>query len=292
MKKIAHYCAGLEQWNGMAAVARMLVDEQKRMGNCASLTDRVADIGKNLDEVWVHGMWLPGEWVVCACVLAIGKRLVRMTHGSLSPLYLKHQSPFKKWLVGPIERFYLRRCSKIVATCDDEKEWIAKYLGKRCPPIEITNIKRFFDLGRKEHKERKEGEPLHLLYLGRHHPLKGLEYLDEALRKIQKNGISFNFRAVGNALGEEKERVWNWCDVLVLPTLSENFGLVTAEALERGKRVITTDGAPAWGDGNTYGGRLIYIRGYREGSRKKRIALLESAIRRFMSEMGCVCTSG
>lgn len=36
--------------------------------------------------------------------------------------------------------------------------------------------------------------------------------------------------------------------MLVLPTLTENFGLVIAEALERGKRVITTDGAPAWGD--------------------------------------------
>ena len=36
--------------------------------------------------------------------------------------------------------------------------------------------------------------------------------------------------------------------MLILPTLSDNFGLVIAEALERGKRVITTDGAPAWGD--------------------------------------------
>ena len=42
------------------------------------------------------------------------------------------------------------------------------------------------------------------------------------------------------------ERIWDWCDVLVLPTLSDNFGLLIAEALERGKRVITTDGAPVW----------------------------------------------
>ena len=33
--------------------------------------------------------------------------------------------------------------------------------------------------------------------------------------------------------------VWQWCDVLVLPMLSENFGLVIADALEHGKRVIT-----------------------------------------------------
>ena len=83
---------------------------------------------------------------------------------------------------------------------------------------------------------------------------------------------------MSNAYGDELEKVWDWCDVLVLPTLSENFGLVVAEALERGKRVITTDGAPAWGDGNTYGGRLTYLRGYRDGTPEKRIALLKSAI--------------
>ena len=59
---------------------------------------------------------------------------------------------------------------------------------------------------------------------------------------------SLQLKVVSNAFGDELEKVWDWCDVLVLPTLSDNFGLVIAEALERGKRVITTDGAPAWGD--------------------------------------------
>ena len=98
---------------------------------------------------------------------------------------------------------------------------------------------------------------------------------------------------VSNAFGDELEKVWNWCDVLVLPTLSENFGLVIAEALERGKRVITTDGAPAWGENlsrververvdggmwSGYGGRLIYLKGYREGTKEQRVELLRRAI--------------
>ena len=78
--------------------------------------------------------------------------------------------------------------------------------------------------------------------------------------------------------------MWAWCDVLVLPTLSENFGLVVAEALERGKRVITTDGAPAWGSGNSYGGRLTYLRGYREGSPAERVALLKGAIEGLLTQ--------
>ena len=85
-------------------------------------------------------------------------------------------------------------------------------------------------------------------------------------------------RVVSNAFGEEKEKVWEWCDVLVLPTLSDNFGLVVAEALERGKRVITTDGAPAWGGDNDYGGRLIYLIGYRKQAPETRVRLLVAAI--------------
>jgi glycosyltransferase involved in cell wall biosynthesis len=77
----------------------------------------------------------------------------------------------------------------------------------------------------------------------------------------------------------------------VLPTLSENFGLVVAEALERGKRVITTDGAPVWGeesggvgewrsDGveSRYGGRLLYLKGFRDGSDEERVRLLKEAV--------------
>ena len=89
--------------------------------------------------------------------------------------------------------------------------------------------------------------------------------------------------------------MWDWCDVLVLPTLSDNFGLIIAEALERGKRVITTDGAPAWGEGlelgvgsggvggeiwSGYGGRLIYLKGYRDGTDEERVELLKRAIER------------
>ena len=89
--------------------------------------------------------------------------------------------------------------------------------------------------------------------------------------------------------------MWDWCDVLVLPTLSDNFGLVVAEALERGKRVITTDGAPAWGEGlsrververvdggiwSGYGGRLVYLKGYRDGTDEERVELLKKAMER------------
>ena len=196
-----------------------------------------------------------------------------MPEACYDPVRLRYHG-WKKWLVGPIERWCLRRCDRIVAPCEAEKGWIQSYLGKRCPLVEGTDIKRFFSLPKSAKGALPDGRRVHLLYLGRRHPLKGLEFLEEAVSGID----SLELRAVSNAFGEELEKVWNWCDVLVLPTLSDNFGLVVAEALERGKRVITTDGAPAWGDENTYGNRLIYLRGYRDAIPATRVAMLKDAI--------------
>ena len=245
-------------------------------------------------------MWLPKEWVACWRVIKSGRKLVRMTHGSLSPLYLKCQSPLKKWLVGPIKRFFLRRCAKIVVTCEAEKEWIEKYLGKRCPAIEVTDIKRFFKLGSGGVvsggvEELGGGEELSDCQIDGlsdccsraggvtvQSDNQTISQSDNELTNSQLTTHNLQLKIVSSAFGDEKEKIWSWCDVLVLPTLSDNFGLVVAEALERGKRVITTDGAPAWGDGNTYGGRLVYLQGFRDGTPDVRVRLLRDAIERMM----------
>ena len=286
--------------NGMVVVARLIATEQKD-ASVLDLNSGLKEIARSdVEEVWVHGMWLPKEWAVCRNVLKSGKRLVRMTHGSLSPIYLRCQSPLKKWLVGPIERHFLRKADKVVATCEAEADWIRAYENK-VKSIETTDLKRFFKLN-PVNPVNPVQKPLHLLYLGRRHPLKGLDNLLSALRQLSPNiqvssenigqtyiltsesaslkcSKDIELKVVSNAFGDELEKIWDWCDALVLPTLSENFGLVIAEALERGKRVITTDGAPAWGDGNGYGGRLTYIKGYRDGTTDERVRLLATAIR-------------
>ena len=272
---ILHVVPGLENaCSGIVVAATLIAAEQGADLVEARLFARGAGTLDAYDEVWVHSCWLPMTLRSCWRALRAGKPLVRMTHANLDPVRLKYHG-WRKWLVGPIERWCLRRCDRIVATCEAEKGWIQSYLGKHCPPIEVTDIKRFFNLNpvNPVNTVRKK---LHLLYLGRRHPLKGLEFLEAAVSGID----SVELRVVSNAFGEEKERVWEWCDVLVLPTLSENFGLVIAEALERGKRVITTDGAPAWSDGNDYGGRLIYLKGYRDGTDEERVELLKKAIER------------
>ena len=277
--KMLHICAGWEKWNGAANIARLIMGEQSREGHEVSFATW-ASIGKlrAADEVWIHCSWKPCLWWAALW----GRNAHWMPECSYDPIRRAYHG-WKKTLVGPIERFSLRRAKKLVATCEAEKGWIQSYLGKRCPPVVVTDIKRFFCLPDSQVEALPNNRPLHLLYLGRQHPLKGLEFLEETVRQISSVPhspfpVPPQLEVVSNAFGEEKEKVWEWCDVLVLPTLSDNFGLVIAEALERGKRVITTDGAPAWVDGNDYGGRLIYLRGYRDGTPEVRVCLLKSAI--------------
>ena len=270
--KVLHAVPGLdEQWSGIAVAAKLLSREQGAL--CVEIKKVSRRDIQDADEVWVHSCWTPCVWRVCSLAIRAHKRLVRMLHGNLDPVRLRYHG-WKKWLVGPIERHFLRKASKIVATCEAEKGWIQSYLGKRYPHVEVTDIKRFFNLPNSEVDTLPKDRPLHLLYLGRQHPLKGLDCLAAAVKDIQ--GVEL--RVVSNAFGEEKERVWDWCDILVLPTLSDNFGLVIAEALERGKRVITTDGAPAWEGGTDYRGRLVFLEGYRDLMPDERVYVLKNAI--------------
>ena len=95
------------------------------------------------DEVWVHGMWTPRVWKECLCALRAGRPLVRMTHGSLSPIYLERQSKWKKRLVSPIERALFARTARVVVTGPWEEEWCRRW-GIKCP-IQIVNLKKFFN---------------------------------------------------------------------------------------------------------------------------------------------------
>ena len=300
--KILHIVAGLEESNGMANTARQFAEEERAQGYESAVTNDLSALDSSIDVVHLHGAWLPILWRAAKRAKRFGAKLVIRPAGSYDPVRLAYHG-WKKRLVSFFEHRMLMRADVVLATCQAEVEWIRQY-EPRVKKIEVTDLKRFFRLNHEIHEihERVEGRSLHVLYLGRRHPLKGVEYLEEAVAEIVSECRSsggecpvppVELRIVSNAFGEEKERVWEWCDVLILPTLSENFGRVVAEALERGKRVITTDGAPAWSpsasatedkrDCSDYGGRLVYLKGYRDGLPDERVRLLKKAI----EELAC-----
>lgn len=109
---------------------------------------------------------------------------------------------------------------------------------------------------------------LRLLFLSRLHPKKGLEALLDALAMLPNHvtltiagrgaahyeqalkasvrdlGLAPRVRFLGRVDGAAKARALAEADLFVLPTRSENFGIVIAEALAAGVPVITTEAAP------------------------------------------------
>ncbi len=118
------------------------MDVQRREGHEVFFATwaKIRDL-KAADEVWIHCGWLPCLW--WAAFWAKNARW--MPEACYDPIRLKF-SAWKKRLAGPIERWSLRRCKKLVATCNAEKEWIEAYLGKKCPEIVVEDVRRFFDL--------------------------------------------------------------------------------------------------------------------------------------------------
>lgn len=271
--RILHIVPGAaDETNGIAVAARLIARSQ----SAATVAD-AADVPMRqicaADEVWVHSMWLPSVRRACRAVLRADKPLVRMPHGCLDPVRLRYHGWKKIWF-APFECALFRRAVRVVATCAAEADWIRAY-EPRVRAVETLDLRQFF--GRTESPERRaRGDALHILYLGRRHPLKGVEFLELAARGLDGCEV----RIVSDAVGEAKEAAWRWCDVLVLPTLSENFGLVVAEALSRGKRVITTDGAPAWA--NQLG--VVYLRGFVAATPVERIRLLRAALAEIVAE--------
>ena len=267
--KIVHFCAGLEQSNGMSNTARQFVVEELARGDESEVTNDLGKIVPGVDEVMIHGAWLPVLWRAAKAAERIGAKLVIRPAGSYDPVRLAFHG-WKKRLVSVWEHRMLRRADTLLATCEAERKWILGY--EPTATVEITDLKRFF---RFAESRRPQASVRKVLYLGRSHPLKGVEFLQRA---VEESGLQL--RVVSDHFGEELDRDWEWCDVLCLPTLSENFGRVVAEALERGKRVITTDGAPAWEDYFTaHPDCGVYIKGFCDGDDEFRVASLVKALK-------------
>lgn len=270
--KIVHFCAGLESWNGMANTARQFVAEEQAKGYCSLLTADEDDVCGNIDVVHIHGAWLPVLWRVARRAKKIGARLIIRPAGSYDPIRRSYHK-WRKRLVSHWEHRMLDQADTILATCSEETKWILAYHPRA--RVEVTDLKRFFRI-KQEVRRPDSSRSMHVLYVGRRHPLKGVRYLERAVADLNENGVrAFELRLVSNHFGDELNHDWEWSDVLVLPTLSENFGRVVAEALERGKPVITTDGAPVWEDQPG----VVFIRGFRNGTDSDRVRLLADALR-------------
>jgi glycosyltransferase involved in cell wall biosynthesis len=216
-----------------------------------------------------HGLWLPTNHAAAATAQRLGIPLIVSPRGMLEPWAWR----YKAWKKSLAWRLYQRRDLEGAAAfcCTSEMEGRnLRALGFRQP---IAVIPNGVDLPPLECTSRcPSGGPSAeriALFLSRLHPKKGLLDLVKAWSivrpagwrvviagpderghrreveaAISRAGLESVFAFAGPAADCEKSALFRQADLFVLPTLSENFGVVVAEALAHGVPVITTKAAP------------------------------------------------
>ena len=220
------------------------------------------------DIVHINGIWSPQNWGFQKVAQELKIKVVLSPHGMLEPWILKHNTFKKKIALFLFQNNAIKKADYIHATAQMEKESIRK-LGFNNEIAIIPNGIDFSEI--KVFKEEYGTQKM--VFLSRIHPKKGIEILLEAWRNCDTKGWTLeiagngeenyisnlklnaqdlrNVHFVGAKYGEEKWEFLRSADVMVLPTHSENFGIVVAEALAMGVPVITTTGTP-WEDLHTY----------------------------------------
>ncbi|MDA8988722.1 glycosyltransferase [bacterium] len=220
--------------------------------------------GTEWDLVHHHGMWLPFHRVV-ARVCAV-RRIHRIVspRGMLEPWALAHHRWRKRlaWIL--FQRRDVMDACGVHVTSEAEAAQL-RSLGFPGPMACIPNG---VEMPSSDSIARFDGPPT-VVFLGRIHPVKGLDVLVDAWQraalpgwrmevvgpnedghqalleeKLKRAGLFDQWRFAGEVRGDGRWNALRRGHLFVLPSHTENFGLAVAEALAIGLPVIATRGTP------------------------------------------------
>ena len=220
---------------------------------------------KGADLVYDSGLWLPMHLAVAAGAWKAGTPLVVTPRGMLMPWALKHKRFKKQVTWWAYQRWVLRSAAMLHVTAPAEAEAI-RSVGLEQP---IAVVPNGVAIPETMPEAAKADGYRNALFLSRIHPKKGLTMLLEAWaaerpsgwhltiagpdegghtadlkRQCQLLGLQEVVSFPGLIPEKEKWKLYAVADLFVLPTHSENFGIVVPEALAAGVPVLTTTGAP------------------------------------------------
>ncbi len=254
--------------DGSAETSTVVIDHPLLRRCSKTLKQVLANVSP--DVIHDNGIWMPHNHALS--VLAKNKNIPRVVsiRGMLEPWAVNHKRVKKALAWRLYQRSDLRSASILHVTAQMESKHLEEFRldvpvemipnGVEMPPETIDNRA----LGGDSKSEDKVA-----LFMSRLHPKKGLPMLIEAWARVKPKGWRLVIAGPDEG-GHRKEverlvadrglvrevlfsgpiepcarsRLYDSVDLFVLPTHSENFGMVVGEALAHGVPVLTTKGAP------------------------------------------------
>ena len=241
-----------------------------KFGFVKDLFKPISEEVNKFDILHQHGLWMP--------VSLLSKKLKKQTnikkiiqpHGFLMP-YSRNLYKLKKDLIFSIyERSNIESSDMLVA-CAKEEALVLRNLfpNKNISIIPNAIPDEFFNT---ENKTKIYKKKKSMLFLSQIIPVKGIERIIKSIHEIGVNKfLDWEFliagyedvqykrilekmisdyelkevvKFIGPKFGLDKIKTFDNADVFLLPSYSENFGVVVAEALSRGIPVLATKGTP------------------------------------------------
>ena len=226
-------------------------------------------IDGKFDIIHAQGIWMPIYNEMVKICRKHGIPYVMTPRGALEPWCLEHKKWKKKLAMMLYQKKDLQNATAILTTADMEAQHL-RDLGIKTPLAVIPN-----GIDVTEYQCRPAdylpNVKKQIVFLSRIHQKKGIEILINVWEKMRADFPDWNVVIAGNGeevyiellkgvisskglsdvveiippiFGEAKHKLYMESSLFVLPTYSENFGMVIAEALACGVPVVTTNGTP------------------------------------------------
>ena len=237
----------------------------RALGRSPEMFNAMLKDAPNFDLIHSHMLWMAPNYYSGLVANKLNIPYVCSPRGTLSKWALRRSSWKKKIVLAIGQKKALNTVSCFHATAEQEYNEIREAGYPSTPCTIIPNGIDIFQL-----PERKEKQYKQLTFMSRIHPKKGIDNLIKAWIDLQDIFMAWELLIVGpdnneyaeelkllvdslggkritftgEVKGEDKIRLLTNSDLFVLPTHSENFGMVVAEALACQVPVVCTKGAP------------------------------------------------
>lgn len=266
-----------ETWlKGGSSLPKVVVLDRSGKGKAM---EKAHAIVSEANVLHLHTPWDPMNLRLAKLARREGVPYVVTIHGMLDD-WSMCQKPWKKRAyLALVGQRLLERAAYVHCTAQEEqrqaKQWFPR--GKTIVLPYILDIQPFVNLPRIEEARRAfpvlQNDAPKVLFLSRVHPKKGVEvliravamlhaegmtcetviagpgnrsYINQLQAMADEQGVADHVHFVGMVKGSLKLSLYQACDVFVLPTHQENFGLVLPEAMACGTPVVTTRGVDIW----------------------------------------------